>query len=300
MIFNEIFSIYYSTVSKILSAAIDKSVSDRDIEKIITENAFSESVLTIMPALKNRNWQLLGTDNSTAIRHAPSIPLTTLEKQWLKAISLDSRIRLFGADFTGLENVAPLFTPEDYYVFDRYGDGDDYTDEKYIGNFRTVMKAVKEHLPLKIEMLSRTGSHMHITVMPDHLEYSEKDDKFRLVCKGGARATVVNLGRIVSCCITDEPPAASVYGTAQTRTVTMELTDERNALERVMLHFAHFEKQAEKTGENTYRITVWYDRSDETEMVIRILSFGPFVKVVSPQHFIDLIVSRLRRQRKRL
>ena len=59
------------------------------------------------------------------------------------------------------------------------------------------------------------------------------------------------------------------------------------------MHFAHFEKQAEKLEENRYRVTITYDKNDETEIVIRILSFGPMVKVTMPQSFVDLIKERL-------
>lgn len=298
MIFNEIFSTYYATVGKILSAALNKPLTDRKVEKIITENAFSESVLAIMPALKKGDWQLIDSDNSTAISHKPSLPLTDMEKQWLKAISMDKRIRLFGISFPFLEDVKPLFTPDDYHVFDSYGDGDNYEDENYISNFRLIMKAVKEQFPLQIEMLNRQGKPVSLTVMPSHLEYSEKDDKFRLVATDDSKTTVINLGRIISCRKSDREIASAEEKHPSPRSVTIRLTDERNALERVLLHFAHFEKQAEKTGDKTYRIKILYDRNDETEMVIRILSFGPFVKVVEPQHFIDLIVSRLKRQKK--
>ena len=64
-----------------------------------------------------------------------------------------------------------------------------------------------------------------------------------------------------------------------------------------MLHFAHFEKRAERIDDTRYRLHINYDRDDETEMVIRILSFGPFVKVEQPQKFVELIKDRLRKQR---
>ena len=76
-----------------------------------------------------------------------------------------------------------------------------------------------------------------------------------------------------------------------------ELQDERNALERVLLHFAHFPKRAERIEKNKYQITIDYDKDDETEMLIRILSFGPMIKVVKPEHFINLIKERLRKQK---
>ena len=80
--------------------------------------------------------------------------------------------------------------------------------------------------------------------------------------------------------------------------MTLELVDERNALERVMLHFSHFEKTAEKLDDKHYRLTICYDQNDETEMLIRILSFGPLVRVTAPDRFIRMIQNRLRRQKQ--
>ena len=82
-----------------------------------------------------------------------------------------------------------------------------------------------------------------------------------------------------------------------TEHITLELLDHRNALERVMLHFAHFKKEAEKISDERYRIKIFYDSSDETELVIRVLSFGPFVEVTEPKDFRNLIIERLKRQK---
>ena len=81
------------------------------------------------------------------------------------------------------------------------------------------------------------------------------------------------------------------------RSVQFELVNRRNALERVLLHFAHFEKQAERIDGQRYKVTIYYDKDDETEMVIRILSFGPMIKVTAPAHFINLIKERLIHQK---
>ena len=52
----------------------------------------------------------------------------------------------------------------------------------------------------------------------------------------------------------------------------IELTDERNALERAMLHFSHLEKKTEKVSNDRYKITLYYDKDDETELLNK--SFG--------------------------
>ena len=296
MIFNEIYGAYYNTVAKILKAAVEHPLTQNELRQIIEENAFGESILNIEPALYGGQWQLLNPDGSTQLKNAPSLPLTMLEKMWLKSLSLDPRFRLFGISLPGLEDVEPLFTREDYCVFDRYSDGDPYEDEAYISNFRIILDAVKYHCPLGINMLNRKNTETYAVVMPEYLEYSEKDDKFRLICSGCRNITTINLGRIVSCSRVDTPFVFKRGETArrtEQKTVEFKLVDKRKALERVLLHFAHFEKEAEKLDDGRYLVRIVYDKADETELVIRVLSFGPMIKVTAPQSFADLIKQRL-------
>ena len=299
MIFSEIYGAYYHTVSTILSEAIARPVSEDQLRNIITEHAFSESIISIPAALKEGRWQLLNADGTTPIKHKPSMPLSHLQKQWLKAVVCDPRIRLFGDIDLGIGDVEPLFLPSDIIIFDKYSDGDDYADEGYISRFRLILDAIRNKYPLHIRTLNRKGDPIDLTISPEYLEYSEKDDKFRLIGYGSRSARTINLGRILSC----EPSDKSFTAThkngdhARPRKVIFELTDQRKSMERVLLHFAHFEKTAEKISDNKYLITVHYDKEDEIELVIRILSFGPMVRVTAPQHFIDLIKKRLKDQK---
>ena len=80
--------------------------------------------------------------------------------------------------------------------------------------------------------------------------------------------------------------------------LTFELTDTRSALERVLLHFSHLEKETKRLDETHYRVTLRYDPADETEMVIRILSFGPAIRVTEPEHFIGSLRDRIGKQRQ--
>ena len=139
MIFSELYSAYYNTVAAILSRITLGECSEKELQRIVTEHAFGESALTILPALKSEKWQLVRPDITTPLAHKPTMPLTTLQKRWLKAISLDSRVKLFGMEFPALDGVEPLFTPSDYYVYDKYTDGDPFEDEEYIRQFRVIL-----------------------------------------------------------------------------------------------------------------------------------------------------------------
>lgn len=298
MIFSELYSAYYNTVTEILSKITDGESSERELQKIVTEKAFGESVLTIMPSLKSEKWQLIRSDMTTPLEHKPTMPLTTLQKQWLKAISLDPRIKLFGVKFTGLDDVEPLFTSEDYYIYDRYSDGDPFEDEEYIRQFRVILEAIRNHSQIKFEMINRKGNLMYIRCYPIRLEYSEKDGKFRLVTAGWRSVATVNLGKIMHCThYNGEKQLIGHERDVKYDTLTVRLFDERNALERFMLHFAHFEKQAEKLDRRHYLIKIKYAHDDEPEMVIRILSFGPLVEVVESENFRKLVIEKLKNQK---
>ncbi len=298
MIFSELYSAYYNTVAAILSRICDGERSEKELKRIVTEKAFEESALTVIPSLKSERWQLVRPDMTTPLLHKPTMPLTNLQRRWLKAVSLDPRIRLFGVELPDLDGVEPLFTSEDYYVYDKYSDGDPYEDEEYIRQFRVILEAIRNHTQIRFEMISRNGNPIYIRCYPVRLEYSEKDDKFRLVTAGRRSIGTVNLSKIINCNhYNGEKQLAGHERDVKYDTVTVRLTDERNALERFMLHFAHFEKRAEKLDRKHYLIKIKYAHDDEPEMVIRILSFGPLVEVMESEDFRNLVIKKLKKQK---
>ena len=320
MLFNEIYSRYYRTVEQILQAAQAASLTQKDLYRIVSENAFGESNLTIPDALVSGEWPLLtkaegaadsaggagrGTNvYSTPLIHEPKMPLSTLEKQWMKALLGDPRIRLFlpwsdpDALMRGLEDVEPLFDQADFVYFDRYDDGDPYDDPTYIRCFRNAVAGLRSGVKLHIGFNGGKGKHHEWVCVPLRMEYSAKDDKFRLVTrsnKGGENS--INVARMTDCYLKEPFTEKEKAGTSGGRSsVELMLTDERNALERAMLHFSHFEKETERVERKTYLLRIVYDQEDETELLIRIIGFGPMVRVTGPERFRELIKERLEMQ----
>lgn len=298
MLFNEIYGSYFNVVAAILSEASAGCLTDRRMTQLIQDKAFAESSLSIPAALKKETWPLLDAELHSVIRHSPTMPLTLLQKRWLKALLLDPRIALFDPDTTGLEEVEPLYRPGTFVLFDQYADGDPYEDENYILCFRTVLQSIREKRMLRIRFRGHTGIRHSLVCMPYRLEYSAKDDKFRLQSCGKRNLHTINLARVRSCELLDEYDAANMQlPQAHMCELTMLLHDERNALERVLLHFSHFEKETQKLDHRLYQIKLRYDRDDETELLIRVLSFGPVLEVVAPDAFINLIQERLSKQK---
>lgn len=298
MIFSELYSAYYNAVAAILSRIIDGERSEKELQKAINDLAFSESALTVMPSLKREEWQLVHGDMTTPIKNKPTMPLTLLQKRWLKAISLDPRIRLFDIQLPDLDGIEPLFTPDDYRIYDKYANGDDFSDPEYIRQFRIILDAIREKGQVRFSMTNRGGTEMFVRCRPLRLEYSEKDDKFRVITEGWHAVSTVNLSKIRGCVpYTGEMPVMGSEREKVYDTLTVKICDDRNALERFMLHFAHFEKQAKRLDKKSYLVKIRYCRDDETELVIRILSFGPMAEVVGSESFRNLIIQRLKMQK---
>ena len=298
MLFNEYYSEYYACVSEIISEALDGTLTQKSLIDITRRKGFAESVLTIPEHLKDETWPLITKDFGTPLRHYPIHPETVLQKRWLKTLLSDPRIRLFNVSGQGLENVEPLFDPQKIVWYDRYSDGDPFEDAGYIQRFRTLLEAVKTHRKVQVEFVSHRNRHNIWTVIPYRLEYSATDDKFRLLCESSKwKNRTLNLNRITACCLRatfdpDEHPAPIL----RNETITLELVNERNVLERAMLQFSYLAKRTERIGEKTYRMTLHYRPEDETELLIKIISFGPLMKVVEPSGFADLIRERLEMQ----
>ena len=297
MIFSEVYGSYFKAVSAILAKAADGTLTERELTRTVLENAFGESLITIPAKLTDGSWPLLTKDFSTPLQNKPRTPLTTLEKQWLKALLLDPRVRLFAPSEEGLEEVEPLFTPEQFVYFDRYADGDDYSDPRYTERFRTILRAMREKRRLRVRFHGHRGRRQSWICIPYKLEYSSKDDKFRLITGFKGKPLTVNLSRIDSVQLLG-PWTEEEYRPPREweKTLVMELTDSRNALERAMLHFSDLEKETERIDDRRYRITLRYRQGDETEILIRILSFGPVLKVIEPETMVAQIRERLERQ----
>ena len=302
-IFSEVYGTYYNIVADILGKAASDGLTLEQLKRIVYKEGYEESGLELLPALTDERWTLLNKELKTPLRHKPSMPLTLLQKQWLKAVLLDERVRLFFTDEElaneekALEDVEPLYRPEQFVFFDRFVDGDAYKSARYRENFRQILQAIKDHTAIDASYRTNKDNVIVWTnLVPITLEYSAKDDKFRLQGMAGSRHVTLNLGKIITVelgePLAEELPLVSV---SQEKLV-LELVDERHTMMRALMHFSDLAKETEKLDDTHYLLTVFYDKNDETEMVYRVLSFGPTMKVREPECFVELLKERLQEQ----
>lgn len=312
-IFSEMYGAYYRTAAKILEKS---EIAESDIYSAVSEEAFADSALFI-PQKLTSDWGLLkpcGVKKyESVLRHNPISVVTELQKRWLKAQLADPKFRLFLDEQVSeklekkLEDVKPLYNSTIFRSADVFADGDPYNDESYIKNFCAILNAVHAKEVLDIEFVSGRNERKRGHFLPLKLEYSRKNDKFRVYCAAYRDCHwsngLINVGRIISVVSTKHKSACEMdmedYFSERrcSEPVTVEVTTERNGVERFMMEFAAYEKYTERDLETgVCTVKLWYDKSDETELLIRLLSFGPIIEIKSPQSFRKLAADRVRRQ----
>ncbi len=304
-VFSEVYGTYYNVVAKVLAQAIEGRLSAEGLQELVRAGGYSDSALQLLPALGEGTWRLLTPELTTTLQNKPTMPLTTLQKRWLKTLLLDEKIGLFFTDEqiaqqqAALQEVEPLYKPEQFVFFDRFVDGDAYSNPRYRANFREILQALREKRLLNASYRSNRGTIIVWTdLLPVSLEYSAKDDKFRLQAIAERKQVTLNLGRLIS--VEAGEAAAQVKTLKKSELVrqrlVLEIEDERSTMVRALMHFSDLEKETEKLDETHYLLTVQYDKGDETEMLFRVLSFGPTLRVREPESFKELIREKLREQ----
>lgn len=318
-VFSEIHGAYFRTAERILA---QEHITDKEISRIIGEEAFRDSMLFLPQKFRpgsGEDWGFLTPRReggyARITRHAPPGFVTMLQKRWLCAKLADPKMRLFLDDETMerleayLRDIPPLYPPGAFHCFDVFKDGDDYASAHYRRVFRTMLQAVKSGEIVEMDYLSGKGVPVRGRFGVLRLQYSRKNDKFRAYCcripeQGRPDGTgLVNLGRIRSVRPTGEQRDTGITLEKCLRSrrcktpVQVEVRSERNGIERFMMEFASFEKRTERdpaTGK--CRVWLWYDTQDETELLIRLLGFGPVVEILGPEHFRKQAAERVARQ----
>ncbi len=210
-----------------------------------------------------------------------------------------------------LSSVTPLWEEKQLYYYDRFADRDDYGNPDYRKHFQTLMAAILDRTYVDILYESRFGHRVRHIYLPCRLEYSIKNDCFRLLAveshrQRNPRVEILNLSRIQAVTLTSKtagklPDINRILSRSYHREpARILIKDRRNALERAMLQFANYEKSTRRIDADTYECLIYYNKKMETELLIEVLSFGPMIQVVGNKDFLRLLKERLARQKAML
>ncbi len=316
-IFSEIYGTYFRIAARLLENEI---TNEKTVRETVRREGFRDSVLFLPQKLipGSEDWGLFSRISDVNLKRITKNPpvkvLTKLQKMWLKAKLSDSRIRLFMDDETlsvlekRLADTPPLYRREQFRITDRFTDSDDFFNEQYITNFRTALEAVKYRKIVYVEFVSGHGKRISGKFVLLKMEYSPKNGKFRVYCyllrnDRVKSSGIINIGRITNIVDTGRifrtPVLIDDYFSSRkcSSPAVIRVTTARNGVERFMLEFASYEKHTVRdleTGE--YTVELWYDQQDETELLIRLLSFGPVIEILGPQHLRQQAKLRIKRQ----
>lgn len=317
-LFSEIYSCYYNAMSEIIDNSINSKISYKQMENIIKQCAFSESSVYIIPKIDTKQWSFFDDNNKLKIRNKTKMPLTKAQKMWLCAIFNDERINQFCDEKEILifkkyfddNNIKPLFYNDDFYAFDQFKMGDNYLDKFYTDSFKILTNAIKTKEIVKIYYNSSKNRRIVGSYCVFKIEYSKKNNRHRVYAmkvndKNNRKVNVFNISRILDIEKTDTYLKEDIdfdkyvdFNMAE-EPVILEISDERNALERCMVQLASYDKKTEfdkKSGK--YLCYVYYNKDVETELLIQVLSFIPVVKVLGNKSFLSQVLQRVNSQKE--
>ena len=305
-IFHEIYGSYYSAISDVLVALCHKkSLSVHEMEQIITKKAFRDSSYLLLQAIDSGRyaWVLRkdgnGNNYRTSLGNISKLPLTLLEKQWLKTIYIDPRVQLFTdsiPDF--LQDIEPLYVAEDLYICGQYDAGDDYKSEDYKKHFRVIQQALRDSCYLELRYCSASNEIFEEETLPIQLQYSVKENLFRLFAIANDKQMVYNLSRIENCCLGEKYQNTCGLITFDEMHTDVVLSNDRKTLERLLLYFSNYKRETSKLEEGTFLVRIYFPKADMNEVLVNILSFTPMVKIIGPKLMKEAFWEKIKLQKQ--
>ncbi len=233
------------------------------------------------------------TEGQTVRRPADLLPITSIEAQWLGNILRHPLAKGFleDAEIYGLlERLGEmdLFDINEIVLYDQFTDVEEFYRQSDFGAaLRMLRKAIRENRKVKIAYQSQYGRKSNYICSPVYLEYSRRDNRFRIQAVSGENAMkTFNLERIQNVTEMEETfdrAAAERVIENHAKENECELVvffnGTKNIPDRILTEFSCFRKKCVKWGSERYRMTLYYDRQDEREILVRLLGYGAMINV---------------------
>lgn len=351
LLFNEIFSVYYSIMSDVFiqlcSGDDDAVYSNKDIDDAI-ENAFNnyylhigEDTEDILPEeikellkvggflqetekIISGEYELVKslsggyskkqkTEKAYLSKYkcAPGlnmykdiVPLSIMEIRWLKTIIScgDGRINQFMSDeeIKVIDNLLNIYYPtlaplpvEKIVYYDRFG-----FNSKNIGRealvLNTIINSINNQSTIRIKYHTMRNRVKQGEFKPIILEFSKRNNRFQGFFQdcNSDRIYTMNISRIESAVETgtlfdyaEAEQAYNCFRNENTMSVELEFYDVKNIADRILTEFSPWKKKCiydSKT--HLFRLTIFYQKQDEMDLVIRLLGYGGNLRFVDKEH----------------
>lgn len=234
------------------------------------------------------------------------LPLTKMELRWLLTVLEDPVASIFLSEKqikivkNFIQKTVPFqiapFAMKSIYYFDQYNLEKDVErhSPKEIGFIKKIYQAILSEEKLKIRMENWEGTEKEVYVYPVWIEYSRRDDVFRLWHVKKDRIQIINLQRVLEVTVLKNKKyrRAEHYKTLNTlydhTFVKMKVEfyqGERNLPDRLLTEFSLWKKKCiYDVVTQKYTMHLTYSTLDEKEILIRLMSYGPYVRVVESEN----------------
>lgn len=334
LLFNELFSVTFNSFGEILLSFLKKKlyskkeifeikamysnsfnmnlfteiIQDKTMKKRQSQSEFFISQLT-MPHENNMTKSIFSLINDRNINNIIDLfPLTFLEIQWISNILKHPYAKYFLDDneIKQILNKIDHFNLFDIYavnLFDQYNSIGSNQLNHII--FRDIRKSIKNNQNILISYTSQYGIKKNYLCSPIYIEYSKRDNQMRIIA--------INKENKVQCFVLERINAVSLlndkyneemvesiykqYRENNEKEIVIEFNEEKNTADRILTEFSCYKKRCVKYLEKNYHMTLYYDKDDSQELVIRLLGYGTSIKILSDTgNVLNNVISRLERQ----
>lgn len=327
-LFHEYKNKYFHLVFRILNLAQNGLYKDELIrliekeeydEKIIGKDFKTFEGMILNQYSKTDNFNFLEEREGkyySILNNQDSIPLkvrfSKLEKSWLNGMIKEPVVQaLLGKETLDKLEAALIEVKKgsnEVIEFTNKVKNDfDIDLEKISKDFYTILEGIINEKVILYSNVDKNGNEYNNQLaLPIRIEYSLKDDKFRasLYSLEEKRSIMVNLHTLkevkIAQNVNSEIKREGVLKKLKEKKyseipITIELEDIRGAMERCFMSFSSFERNSRSISENKYEIDIYYYSFEEDEVIRKIMSLGPYVKVKSPDRVRDIVIDRIKR-----
>lgn len=261
------------------------------------------------------------------------LPITKIEVRWLLSVLEDPLAKIF-LSTKQIDSIryclarAP-FRMEKLQIdainyFDRYNLEDRISmgkkhiaqkgrvNDKDLLHIRTLYEAIIKEQKLHVVYRNWAGQKRYVTCAPLRIEYSRRDDVFRLwhVQNSKSQIRIINIPRIIHI----EELVDKHFDLKEQREILDKLYDKtmtsiqiefyqgvKNLPDRILTEFSLWKKKCVyDSSECKFVMTLYYSVLDEKEIMIRLLSYGPYIRIIASDdnYILKEIKARIKTQRE--
>lgn len=312
--YHEIYGKYYQIIHNLLNS---KPQTEKEINDYIRSQGFDESFLYLNAQMLVDEYHLFVKKGDLFYPLTNSkIPLflTNEQKNWLNTMLFDEKVKLFLSDerrnyyqkeFAG--NV--LYDDKTYQYLFQDVDKDEITS-KMSNVFRFVKNAIMQEMDINLTFISSKNYYTHKKVAPYKIEYSMQDQKMRLIAveyRNGEpkRIIRIKLASIVGYRMVERVKKIDFKYFLQEEVLKEPLIIEvypiLNGIERVFIELSNYKREAFYDKERNLSIMkIYYEKADEMDLVLKMLSFGKVVKILSDGFIKEEVLRRINKQKELL